>query len=123
MSRFPNKTAARWWLAGIIDGEGSVGRVSHGKRNPALRYVSITNTDPGIIEAIEEVYRLLGVTYYRRERKWTNPKWSTAWTIDVNGRENLLLLEDIPLQGNKAGRITALIQSYKLHRPRRRLPA
>jgi hypothetical protein len=60
------------WLAGIIDGEGSIALISNGGRgNPNLR-VSICNGSDAILDKIGDIYKTAGISSYgNRELRGT----------------------------------------------------
>lgn len=65
---FPSDVTAAHYLAGLIDGEGSVTMrpfKTRGGTQGYARDVRITNTDLDIIEAAEEALDRLGIPYHR----------------------------------------------------------
>lgn len=106
---------ARYYLAGMIDGEGCVYAPADRTRT---KRVSVVNTDPAIIEAVEEAYRVLGI----RARRYTRTIKSgiAAYDVVVMGQANLRrLYECVPVQGAKRERLRALVDAY-VTRPQRR---
>lgn len=73
------------WLAGIIDGEGSVALSHGGNRSPHLR-ILIYNGDPGIIDKVSRILDEIGVDWYGkwdRRAARANHSWllGTAATL------------------------------------------
>ena len=59
------------WLAGIVDGEGSI-MFGGTKRNDHHIYtpiVTICNTDPGMILEITKIYESFGIAFYIQHRE------------------------------------------------------
>lgn len=100
-----NREQASWWLAGIIDGEGSV------YHKGSSREVVITNTDERILNRVREVLDLLGVEF---SEHWERlPDRKPCCRIYVVGRRNLVRLGRLPLQSEKQEKLTHLLASYK----------
>jgi DNA-binding transcriptional regulator YiaG len=84
------------YLAGIIDGEGSVCGGSN-------RHVAIANTDRAIIDATVTACEAVGIEprvngpYQPRSRK----KWSEFWVVVIRGPANLQLASELPLAATK----------------------
>lgn len=79
------------YLAGMIDGEGSVTLGPTRK----CRRVTIHNTDADLIEACEQCCEELGITF----RTHQNRPVQRGWTIAIMGRDNLeLLYTSVPIQ-------------------------
>src|SRR5208282_1986398 len=74
------------YLAGLIDGEGTV--TVPGKTH-RLRRVSIANTDTAILTAAEQCCEILGIKCTRYARKGRPTHWSPAWDVVIYGRMNL----------------------------------
>jgi hypothetical protein len=87
------------WLAGIIDGEGSV-TVQVIRRNgseTAIRctpFVAIVNTDRGVINGCAEVLREVGINFDVYERENYNNALSVKkiWTLRINAGKRLKVL-------------------------------
>lgn len=70
------------WLAGIIDGEGSIGLSHGGNKSPHLR-VNICNGSDAILDKVGEILTAAGVAYYanRELRGTTNVIIGTAGSL------------------------------------------
>ena len=71
------------WLAGIMEGEGTFS-IYHQRRSDTdqLRAcVSLTNTDPGLINKAYEIFKEIGVEMHIHEYK--NKKGSTRPVYDM----------------------------------------
>lgn len=112
---FQTKEQARFYLAGVIDGEGHISQRKHkSKEHGYTREVRITNTDEGLLSASRAALDMLGVkhrTYDRSERARLGTK--PIFDIVVWGKENLeLLVEHVPLQTEKGDKLKAVVGSY-----------
>lgn len=111
---FRSKGQAAAWLAGIIDGEGSVAMRSVKGTQGFAREVRITNTSERLLDAVREALDLLGVphtTYDRSERERLGSK--PIFDLVVSRKENLeLLLRVLPLRSEKADQLKASVESY-----------
>lgn len=113
---FKNQDQAVGWLAGIIDGEGSVSmRPNRNIGSQSFtREVRITNTDVGMLVAAEHVLRDLGVDFKRydrsdRERLGNKP----IYDISITGKENLDKLHEVlPLMTTKKHVLHQAVTSY-----------
>lgn len=106
------------WIAGIIDGEGSITFSRHGKwRRPAL---SVSSTDVEIIQRLKE---LLGGGYWKAkvERK-NRPKYKPQWVWKLNGSKQVLkvleLIEPVLRCPKKKSRAKFLLENYAKNTPR-----
>lgn len=109
---FKSKAEARGWLAGIIDGEGSVQEQRVVGRSH-VRTVRIVNTDLSLLAAVEEALELLGITfkrYDRSERARLGKK--PIFDIVIGGRPNLLRVAALPLQSEKKTKLEHAVGSY-----------
>lgn len=82
------------WLAGFIDGEGSIMfRKLQGKRlrsfgqhyyNPSVR---VCNTDEPTLKVVTDILDAQGLPYHISHRRahLENPKWKQAWDLEVCG--------------------------------------
>lgn len=78
-----NQQATLGWLAGIIDGEGSIGiyRKTRGKSSIFSACVRISNTSPEMIQRIVEIFDDLSIgTHVGEHRgvKSTKPYWQVS---------------------------------------------
>lgn len=70
------------YISGLIDGEGNV--------NPHSGYITITNTTPEIIKALEHGLSVLGITYTTVKRKSDgNSKHTQVYNIHISGFNNI----------------------------------
>lgn len=109
---FKSTGEASAWLAGIIDGEGSV-QDQKQKGRSHVRSVRIVNTDERLLASVEDALARLGVSfkrYDRSERARLGRK--PIFDIVVSGRPNLLLLADLPFQSAKGDKLRHALNSY-----------
>ncbi|MAF43113.1 MAG: hypothetical protein CMI54_02940 [Parcubacteria group bacterium] len=84
----PHKNILKWktkiaWLAGIIDGEGSI-IVTEGKRNGRhLCRILFVNTDVGILSAAKQILSDLEI-FYIGQLKPSSGNRKDCWTVEVN---------------------------------------
>lgn len=104
---FRKKQTAGFYLAALIDGEGTITRC--GRKSRAVR---ITNTDLNIISAGTACLAKLGISYKIYKRKSTKGK--QAFDIVVHGEDNFRrVLASVPIQSQeKRKRLNELIGSY-----------
>ncbi len=106
--------AAVAYLAGIIDGEGTVSRPG-----AKSRAVIVGNTDPAIITATTRCLDTLQIAYKLNEVKGpkrdAQPHLKKCWTVTVGTREGLqLLLDYVPLQApDKLARLQHAVAAYR----------
>ncbi len=110
----PKQAAA--YLAGMIDGEGSITMV-----RKQVRTVVIVNTDIDLIDACAECYDTLGISYHRYQRRYSgqNPKWADKHILQVYGQGNIeRIYELVPIR-SKAKRATleAMMGSWRKPQP------
>lgn len=105
-----NFQSALGYVAGLIDGEGSV---SVGVKHRAVR---MGNTDLGIIEAYEEALAVLGIQSKRTFKPSPRPEWKPLYIVTIWGRRNLeLVLEMVPLRDvGKKAKLKANVESFVL---------
>lgn len=89
---------ARFYLAGIIDGEGHVlcrwSKAGHWERG-----VVIANTDKEIIAAVVECCEVLEYDYGTSKRKRQDPRWNDCYIVKICGIENLRrMVDDVPIR-------------------------
>jgi hypothetical protein len=113
---FKSKAEAAGYLAGLIDGEGTVSaRKTRSQTGEGfVRDVRITNTDPALLDAARAALDLLGVEHYthdRSERECLGTK--PIFEIIISRKANLeSLASQITLRSVKAERLRALLDSY-----------
>jgi len=79
------------WLAGLIDGEGSINcNYPNGKNNSPSPRLTITNTDFELIEKAVSICQRIGGNPHVQEKPRTNPKHSKAKDILILGHSKLL---------------------------------
>lgn len=62
------------YLAGLVDGEGTISIKTEGKTRPHTVYLHVSNTNENVIALCEEAFG-----GRRRLRKWKNKKWKPCW--------------------------------------------
>ena len=96
--------AARYYLAALIDGEGTI------NGNQVSREVAIYNTESSILDFAEECLNLLEIPYKRYAPTSRHP----CQEIRFSNREQLLLIADLPLQSSaKKNKLNDVLNSYK----------
>lgn len=84
--------AEKGWLAGIIDGEGSL-HIDLDTKGGAHPYLNVTNTDRLIIEKVADVWQRLGIgcrVSFRKGGEYDrNPKWNIPGDVMVIGYKRL----------------------------------
>lgn len=105
------------WLAGMIDGEGSVAiqRCHHNSPSGRRGYYSarcqVVNTDPLIIEAVVDVLRRLGIGHYITSHL-AKARTKTLHTVRVDkfeSIERLLSIVEPHLRGEKQAKARLLL--------------
>jgi len=93
------------YLAGFVDGEGSIGVYKHG-RSFRLR-MQVANTSYPVLEHLQKIW---GGRISHNGTKERNPRWKPSYILDWNTNQILSLLKEIqPYLVNKAEHcITAL---------------
>ncbi len=91
------------WLAGIWDGEGTIGmyKLVGGDYMPVCH---ITNTDYAIIEKAADILRRMGVGRYIQEQHPRNPRHASRKNVVVSGQKRVVVFLErlLPfLQGEK----------------------
>ena len=81
------------WLAGIMDGEGSI-VIGRGGKYHILR-LTFTNTDEGILKNVRRILTDLNLFYTERIKPPTVLTRKACSTIEVNRREEAKKLIDI----------------------------
>jgi len=80
------------WLAGIVDGEGSVTAQAYVMKNGSLRitpFVSIGNTDEAIVLESKRIMDSLGV-----KNRWTKIESEKKWIGRVDGEKAVSVIID-----------------------------
>lgn len=87
------------WLAGILDGEGSVSVRDKACGNKIYHVfkISIGNTDSVLLEEVCSVLNSIGVTYQITLRRWKNPKWRDMFYVLVCSRDVVFRLLELLL--------------------------
>jgi hypothetical protein len=84
------------WLAGFVDGEGSIGfdKISS-KKNCHVPHVTLTNCHKPTIERVSNILLGLGIRcWVVSPKSRRNPKWKQDWIVVVRGlRRTKPLLE------------------------------
>lgn len=85
------------YLAGLIDGEGSVGFKRSKENRPGRRKplyytanIQITNCDLTLLNEVRKIFDCLGIrhSYFLRNMKARNSKWRDAGNVSVNRTED-----------------------------------
>jgi len=90
----------RWldWLAGIIDGEGSLSIAIQGVRKPYHTYkpiVSIANTHKPTIDKIQEVFKVNGVGVWICKNRAKPGRYRIEYSVFVCGLKRVNALLDL----------------------------
>lgn len=114
---------ARWYAAGIVDGEGSVTKTYRHKDesgSPSIR-LSVSSTDWELIEEMQRIYRLLQIEYSVYEHNPRRPpQHSQCWTIIVRKATSIVrAAEVLPLQHKRKAQ--KLLESAEELRAKSRL--
>lgn len=76
------------WLAGILDGEGSIGisRLMSHRKNPTMTpRISLGNTNPKIIAEVRRIFKKIPVTCFIEKRQQTLGKnWKAAEVLQIS---------------------------------------
>jgi len=86
------------WLAGIIDGEGSIGikRAFDTRKNRSFvsysPLIQICNTDMILLTKVIEILEFHGITFsfWNGSEKKRNPKWSVAYMIGISKNQSAM---------------------------------
>lgn len=92
---------ARWYLAGMFDGEGSASPQKDPKGNVQICKIRIASCDQELIDAVAGALEVLGIYYkvYRRKRDRDNPQWRPGMTVEVYRiAEVQKFMREIPFQ-------------------------
>jgi hypothetical protein len=112
----PDTRRAAGYVAGIIDGEGAV-YFRRTAQHVLQRRITVTNTDPYIVEAYSLALTQLKVTHYVRERSPT-ARGSRTWIVHISRREGIeRLAEVVHLNSQrKQETLERILQSYPTSR-------
>lgn len=120
----PGPTAARWYLAALIDGEGSAyfkdragARTGHG----SSRVVSIHNTEGDILDAARSCLSMLGIEWnehLRNNRKDSGKALGNRemTVLVISHREGLEVLASLPIQSKR--KLAAIKEAVATYRAR-----
>lgn len=112
------------WLAGIIDGEGSISCHKLKGRNSLILGVVIVNTDEGILSNIETIYRTNNIFSSRYNRALYNKTYSfkgykTCYEIVVRRKDDSYrlckLIKPYLRNTNKKEKVDLLISFIESH--------
>ena len=90
-----SQEAAQAYLAGILDGEGSVST-----RQPGA-FAKITNTDRSILRACVAALEQLGIAWTIVPKKKIKPHYKQCFNLCICRHADLVKLSVVPLQHNK----------------------
>jgi hypothetical protein len=89
------ETLNLYWLAGLLEGEGSFMKPTPSLPNRPVISVQMTDED-----VISRVANILGCSYYHVPSK--NPKWKDTFCIRVRGKKAVSWMNELrPLMGNR----------------------
>lgn len=109
------------WLAGIIDGEGSVS-MSLGKNGYYNPMVHVVNTDMAIIDAVADIYNRMGARFHFHVRKINHLGKRPVACLQISSGPELekFLPQIIPyLRSVKARKASAMLEFVKSRNPKR----
>lgn len=97
-----------YWLAGLLEGEGSFDLHEKGGGRTARPRVSMSSTDEDVIA---EVSRLLGVSSYSRYRPKAWPRHKDKFTVELDGPRAVELMTQIRpyMFSRRAGKISEVL--------------
>lgn len=73
----PSEDVSLAWLAGIVDGEGSIG-IYKTNQNSRVINLSVVNTDQRILTRVEEIYKKYNIFYSRYQHNYSKSKGFTT---------------------------------------------
>jgi hypothetical protein len=114
MKQLSRKEAAAY-LAGLLDGEGSVVYGRWGPKNKKqYRVVLLVNTDPTIVKAAEEAARILGYAFVTRSRE-SGPGRKRKYEVIVYRAEHIRRIgEELPIRAaHKKATLLEMIASFR----------
>ena len=93
-----NQQARLAWLAGIFDGEGTLGIYNRPKANNWFVMVNICNTHQQSRHMVASILDEIGVSGYWQDRNTTNPNHNPRWSVVISGygKVSRFLLAIIP---------------------------
>lgn len=109
---------AAGWLAGFIDGEGCVYSrnliLPNGKRHQH-RVVTISNTDPDLIEFAAICFRKFGIHYSLSKRNGATERHKNVFVIEIRRGFDMDRIKNfIPIQAkSKRGKLRTALKTYK----------
>jgi hypothetical protein len=121
------RDAARWYLAGMFDGEGSVGKPfaeTRAKGKSSYRSVRIGSTDRELTDRVAEALGFLEIPH----RYYTNQstlRSGLSWhTVQIHSREGLLRFsEEVPFTHiRKRAALDAIVAEVRVPRKSGRTP-
>jgi len=97
-----------YWLAGLLEGEGSFCKGPPSSPNSSL--ISVQMTDEDIIKRVSELF---GVSYFYIKSK--NVKWKDTYSTRVRGKSAVELMKELrPLMGvRRKGQIDEATKAFK----------
>ncbi len=117
------KAEAAAYLAGMIDGEGTITLCYSTNVHP-LRRIAISGTETDILEGCVRACEVLGIysRIYRRTEPSRPLHWAQGWDVVIYGRDNFeRIAGSVPLQsGRKRAKLDELLATYKTAKPYRR---
>jgi len=85
------------WLAGILDGEGSITLLKAYKRKTEwyVPHIRISNTDPNIIDRVVDILKSLEVGFYRYEQPPKKSNYKPLQHIVITGMKRVKKFLDL----------------------------
>ena len=84
------------YIAGFIDGEGSISIIHHATKSKGIRWdtrINITNTNKEVLEFISNILPVKHRLFYEDERR--NPSWKKRWYLVINRQKDIKLLLEL----------------------------
>lgn len=110
------QTADAAYIAGLVDGEGTVTLSRRHKSENRHLVISISNTERGLLEFVLQVVGAGKITTKRTSRSWH----TRSYTYSISNRQGLALLKQIDpyLRTYKAVRSGLILRDYIRLTPR-----
>jgi hypothetical protein len=100
-----------YWLAGLLEGEGSFGISRQGRTNGRVIYVSVVSTDEDVIR---RVHSILNFGYSGPLRVLPSGKTAYRWACNAQSNAVGLMMTLLPLMGQRrAADIKSCIEIWK----------
>ena len=106
----------RYWLAGLLEGEGSF--MAGSPSRPHSPTVCMTTTDEDVIQRVSDIF---GVKHCMvRDGRYSDNGWKTAYVIRIKGAKAVAFMKSLrPLMGERRQQqIDKAMASYKVFEKR-----